>query len=62
MTRHGRGGGYYDKFLAITRAIKVGLTFYTNIRDTIERKDHDIPMDIIITERGIIRPRYRPLY
>ena len=62
MTRHGRGGGYYDKFLAITNCTKIGLSFYTNIRDTIERKPHDIPMDIIITERGIIRPRYRPLY
>ena len=62
MTRHGRGGGYYDKFLAITNCTKIGLSFYTNIRDTIERTPHDIPMYIIITERGIIRPRYKPLY
>ena len=59
MTRHGRGGGYYDKFLAITNCTKIGLSFYTNIIYTIERKHHDIPMDIIITERGIIRPRYK---
>lgn len=56
MTRKGRGGGYYDRFLAITRAIKIGLCFYDSIRDTIERKPHDIPMDMIITEKGIISP------
>ena len=56
MTRKGRGGGYYDRFLSITRAIKIGLCFYDSIRDTIERKPHNIPMDMIITEKGIISP------
>ena len=29
MTRKGRGGGYYDRFLSITRAIKIGFALET---------------------------------
>ena len=61
MNRKGRGGGYYDKFLSMCNAnsIKVGICFqhqlYSNITD--EMKPHDIKMDIIITEKEVIRKK-----
>ncbi len=55
MNRKGRGGGYYDKFLEKTKAIKVGLTFTKNLVDRLFTNHWDIPMDVIISEKGIIR-------
>ena len=53
--RIGFGGGYYDKFLEKTKAIKVGLTFTKNLVDRLFTNHWDIPMDVIISEKGIIR-------
>lgn len=53
--RVGRGRGYYDRLLAGTPAIKVGVAFDCQIVDDIEVDPYDQPVDIIITERRIIR-------
>lgn len=55
MNRKGRGKGYYDMFLEKTAAIKIGLTFHKNIREHLFTNFWDIPMDVIISEKGIIR-------
>lgn len=53
--RLGRGGGFYDRFLARTRnsAVRVGIAFDRQIIDDIPTQDHDVMVDIVITERRI---------
>lgn len=52
--RLGYGKGYYDTFLAKTSAMKAGLLFSDMLCDEIPTEPHDIPLDMIITEKGII--------
>ena len=52
--RIGFGKGYYDKFLKNKNCIKIGLCYDFQILDNIEAKNHDIPIDIIISESKII--------
>jgi 5-formyltetrahydrofolate cyclo-ligase len=59
-TRLGMGGGYYDRTLAVCRSrghrpLLVGLAFSLQQRAYIARAAHDVPLDMVITERGIIR-------
>ena len=53
--RLGRGGGFYDRFLARTRdsAVRVGIAFDRQVIDEIPTQDHDVMVDIVITERRI---------
>ncbi|WP_461247433.1 5-formyltetrahydrofolate cyclo-ligase, partial [Treponema sp. R6D11] len=46
--RLGRGGGYYDKFLANKNIYKIGLTSKENVFDYLPQESHDILMDRII--------------
>lgn len=49
--RLGFGVGYYDRFLASCRAVKVGLCYDFQLIDRIPCDTHDIPMDYILTEK-----------
>lgn len=51
-SRLGRGRGFYDRLLACARpgAIKLGIAFAHQVRDTIPCDPHDVRMD------GVIRP------
>ncbi len=54
--RVGYGGGYYDRLLPRvkgTRAI-VALAFEEQVFDHVPHEDHDIAMDIIVTDKRII--------
>ena len=53
--RIGYGAGYYDRFLARLKpeCTKVGLAFDIQIEDIVPVEEHDIAMDIIITESRI---------
>jgi 5-formyltetrahydrofolate cyclo-ligase len=55
--RLGYGGGYYDRTLAALpeRPLVVGVGFETSGMETIHPQPHDIPMDLIVTERRTIR-------
>ena len=53
--RIGRGKGYYDRLLHDTRAIKVGVAYDFQLVDDIDAEVHDVAVDYVITERGIIR-------
>ncbi len=54
--RVGFGKGYYDKFLdRFKDSLRVGLAFEEQIVDSIPCEEHDQPVDIIITEKRIIR-------
>ena len=54
--RIGYGGGYYDSFLAEygINSLKVGFCYSQFIKDKFPIKEHDVAVDIIITEKEII--------
>jgi 5-formyltetrahydrofolate cyclo-ligase len=54
--RIGYGRGFYDSLLAGTRGTKIGLAFTEQIVDDIPAEEHDIALDIIITDENIIHP------
>jgi len=51
--RIGFGMGYYDKFLSASSAKKVALCYDFQIKDKIPSQNHDIKMDLIITDKNI---------
>lgn len=52
--RLGRGAGYYDRFLAEVEADKVGLTTFDRLRDDLPLESHDILVDWVATENGVL--------
>lgn len=54
-TRLGYGGGYYDRTLAHLdkKPMLVGLAFSAQGLDHIPREAHDIPLDAVVTEKGV---------
>jgi 5-formyltetrahydrofolate cyclo-ligase len=54
--RLGHGFGYYDKLLKnSTNAINIGLAFEIQIVEKIPIELHDLPVDLIITEKRVIK-------
>ena len=53
--RIGSGGGYYDRFLARTEAVRIGLSYAFQIVDRVPAEPHDVKMDLIITENEVIK-------
>ncbi|MCX7658787.1 MAG: 5-formyltetrahydrofolate cyclo-ligase, partial [Oscillospiraceae bacterium] len=55
--RIGYGGGYYDRFLKKMRfnCLKVGIAFEFQIVPEIPASENDVPVDIIVTEKRIIK-------
>lgn len=58
--RLGQGAGYYDRTLTALRAQKpvlaIGLGFAIQQEPEIPVADHDAPLDLIVTEAGVIDP------
>ena len=52
--RLGHGKGYYDRFLELTNAFRLGLTFDCQLLETVPTELHDIPMNAILSESGIV--------
>lgn len=53
--RVGYGSGYYDKFLKkVPKAIKIGLAFDFQIVDKVPREEHDVPVDLVVTDKEVI--------
>lgn len=53
--RCGRGKGYYDRLLKTSLATKIGIAYHFQIsEDDIPTEAHDIPMDIVISDRCTI--------
>ncbi len=55
--RLGRGMGFYDRFLAQTDfgGVSCGFAFDEQIVATLPMLDHDIPLGMLCTDRGIFR-------
>ncbi|MDT0635000.1 5-formyltetrahydrofolate cyclo-ligase [Spectribacter hydrogenoxidans] len=64
--RLGMGGGFYDRSFAFLRdrcwrrPRLVGLAFDVQQVDALTAADWDVPLDAIVTESGVIRPKPAP--
>jgi len=56
--RQGRGGGYYDRWLAgaAPGAFLLGICFSCQLRDSLPREPHDRPVHAVLTELGFVFP------
>lgn len=54
--RIGYGAGLYDRFLESVKpdCLKIGIAFEFQIYDVVPVEEHDIPLDMIVTEERII--------
>jgi len=59
--RLGYGGGYYDRLLPVlpVRASRVAGAFSAQIVDAVPSAPHDITMDAVVTEAGVVFARAR---
>jgi 5-formyltetrahydrofolate cyclo-ligase len=56
--RLGRGGGHYDRALAgvdRSRCLVIGVTTNSRLVDELPRAVHDQPVDVVVTERDVLR-------
>ncbi len=60
--RLGYGGGYYDRTLgrALPRPLAIGIGYERVRLASIQPQPHDIPMDAIVTEAGVVFERSTP--
>lgn len=56
--RLGYGGGFYDRTLASLqpRPFTVGLGFAQGFLNDLEPEEHDVPLDAILNENGVVWP------
>lgn len=52
--RLGRGKGFYDRLLKTSRATKIGVGYEFQLLDSIPCEPHDVPMDMVITQKTLI--------
>ncbi len=55
--RVGYGGGYYDRYLSRFQGSKVGVNYSDCVRRRLIGGRYDVPIDILVTDRSIIRIR-----
>ena len=53
--RLGQGKGYYDRFLEATSAFRLALAFDCQLIKAVPTESHDVPMNAILSESGIIQ-------
>jgi 5-formyltetrahydrofolate cyclo-ligase len=54
--RLGRGGSYYDRFFSNERlkATRCGFAFAEQVVDSVPVSEHDQPVDLLVTDEGVI--------
>ena len=58
--RLGYGAGYYDRFLSrAPRAIRVGLGLEVQVVPQVPHGEHDVPVDLLVTDAGVRRFSHR---
>ncbi len=53
--RLGYGGGFYDRYLPLTNAPRVGIGFSAQRLARLPKEDHDVRLDWYVDERGLQR-------
>jgi len=55
--RLGKGGGYYDRFLARpgVRAVRIAVVFREQVMDRVPTGPHDVPVDMVVTDAEVLR-------
>jgi 5-formyltetrahydrofolate cyclo-ligase len=53
--RLGRGIGCYDRFLQTIDALFIGIGYSCQLVSSIPVEYHDMKMDIVVTEKGVIQ-------
>ncbi len=53
--RLGYGKGYYDRFLAAYQGVTVGAVYASMVAKSLPVEPHDIPVQLLVTERGVMR-------
>jgi len=55
--RLGRGGGFYDRFLASAdfKGASVGIAFREQVLDELPVDEHDVPVDMVVTDEEVLR-------
>jgi 5-formyltetrahydrofolate cyclo-ligase len=53
--RIGHGRGFYDAFLSTVAATRVGAVFADCFVERVPAEPHDVPLDVIVTEREVWR-------
>ncbi len=52
--RVGHGGGHYDRMLAGTAAVKIGVAFDFQVFDSVPHSPHDVMMDMVVTPTRVL--------
>ncbi len=52
--RLGRGKGFYDRLLGSTHATTIGIGYDFQLLDSLPVEEHDVPMDMVITQNTVI--------
>lgn len=55
--RLGYGGGYYDRFLSETKAAAICLCAEERLVSRLPKEKHDVPCDVVVTERREIHTK-----
>ena len=53
--RLGHGYGFYDRLLKNAPGVRAGIAYSFQVVDELISEAHDIPMDMVITEHGVLR-------
>lgn len=51
--RIGRGAGFFDRYLATSHAMVVGVGFEVQRFDAVPVESHDVPLPLIVTDLGV---------
>lgn len=54
--RLGQGGGHYDRMLAATRGLRIGVAFAWQLVDAVPATSRDIRVDLVVHDGGIVAP------
>ena len=57
--RLGNGGGYYDRFLPRTAARRIAVGFDCQLCAELPIDQHDLPMDVVVTQSRVIKTNRR---
>jgi 5-formyltetrahydrofolate cyclo-ligase len=55
--RLGYGGGYFDRFLRDFTGVSLGVIFQALLLDQLPCLEHDVPVQWIVTEAGLLHPK-----